>query len=282
MNTFFQSEYQRININIPAFHFVLGSGYGEAIKSLKQEKHFSDVWKEKLVLDFSKVPGLCATSVEGHGGAYYYFENCKTKTSICIQVGRLHGYEGLDPKLVVKTVTGPAMAGTKKFILTNAAGGLTEKFAVGSVMLINDHVNLTGQNPLYGPNPMDKNGVTLGPRFLDLSSAYDKALTKEVKSALLKEDLEVNDGVYLGLSGPTFETPSEVRLFASWNLQAVGMSTVWENIALNHLGVSVAGVSLISNLACGLGDKKALDHNVVIAASKKSAHKILKALVGLV
>lgn len=282
MHTFLLSEYKKANINIPKFHFVLGSGYGEAVNSLKQEKYFSDVWKEKLVLDFSTVPGLCATSVEGHGGAYYYFENNQTKTSICVQVGRLHGYEGLDSKLVVKTVTGPAIAGTKKFILTNAAGALTEKFSVGSVMVINDHVNLTGQNPLYGPNPKDKQGVNLGPRFLDLSSAYNKELTKAVKNSLLKEDLEVNDGVYLGLNGPSFETPAEVRLFASWNLQAVGMSTVWENIALNHLGVAVAGVSLISNLGCGLGDKKTLDHSAVIAASKKSAHKILNALINLV
>ncbi|MBE8221823.1 MAG: purine-nucleoside phosphorylase [Bdellovibrionales bacterium] len=282
MDTFFKSEYKKINISVPEFHFVLGSGYGDAINSLKKENSFSDVWKEKLVLDFSKVPGLCATSVEGHGGSYYYFENCKTKTSICIQVGRLHGYEGLDPKLVVKTVTGPAMSGTKKFILTNAAGGLTEKFSVGSVMLINDHVNLTGKNPLYGPNPVDKNGTELGPRFLDLSSAYDKDLTKKMKDSLLKENLEVNSGIYLGLSGPTFETPAEVKLFALWNLHAVGMSTVWESIALNHIGVKVAGVSLISNLGCGLGDGKALDHNMVIEASKKSAHKILNALVNLV
>lgn len=282
MNAFFPSEYKKVNINIPEFHFVLGSGYGEALNSLKQEKHFSDVWKEKLVLDFSEVPGLCATSVEGHGGAYYYFEHYKAKTSICIQVGRLHGYEGLDPKQVVKTVTEPAKAGTKKFILTNAAGGLTESFSVGSVMLIHDQVNLTGQNPLHGPNLTDETGKALGPRFLDLSSAYNKELTEKIKNSLLKENLEVNAGVYVGLSGPSFETPAEVKLFASWGLQAVGMSTVWETIALKHLGATVAGLSLISNLGCGLGDGKALDHNSVIAASKKSAHKILKALVNLV
>lgn len=282
MSAFLKSEYKKANINIPEVHFVLGSGYGQALNSLKQDQRFSEVWKEKLVLNFAEVPGLCATSVEGHGGAYYYFENQKTKTTICIQVGRLHGYEGLDSKLVVKTVTEPAMAGTKKFILTNAAGGLTEKFSVGSVMVINDHVNLTGKNPLHGPNPTDENNVALGPRFLDLSSCYDKALTKAVKNSLKKEDLEVNEGVYLGLSGPSFETPAEVRLFASWNLQAVGMSTVWESIALNHLGATVAGVSLISNMACGLGDQKALEHNLVIEASKQSAHKILNALVNLV
>lgn len=281
MNTFFKDQYKQHNFNIPEFHFVLGSGYGEALHSLKQDPNFIDSWKEVFTLDFSEVPGLCATSVEGHGGAYYYFQNIKTQVSICIQVGRLHGYEGLDPKLVVKTVTGPAMAGTKKFILTNAAGALTEKFSVGSVMLINDHVNLTGQNPLYGPNPVNAEGKALGPRFLDLSSAYNKNLSTAIKASLLKEDLEVNSGVYLGLSGPSFETPAEVRLFASWNLQAVGMSTVWETIALNHLGVDVAGLSLISNLGCGLGEGEALDHNLVIAASKKSALKILRALVNL-
>lgn len=282
MHTFFKEQYKNNKINTPEFHFVLGSGYGQALNDLKKENAFSDTWVQKFSLDFSKVPGLRASSVEGHKGTYYYFEHCQKKTSICIQLGRLHGYEGLDPQLVVKVLIGPAMAGTKKFILTNAAGGLSKKFSVGSVMLITDHVNLTGQNPLYGPNPKDKNGKELGPRFVDLSSAYNKELTEKIKPLLLKEDLEVNQGVYLGVNGPSFETPAEVKLFAAWGLQAVGMSTVWETIALNHLGASVAGLSLISNAACGLGDQKPLDHNLVVAASKKSAHKILKALMDLV
>jgi purine-nucleoside phosphorylase len=144
-------------------------------------------------------------------------------------------------------------------------------------MLIRDHVNLTGGNPLVGLNPRGGGGRELGPRFPDLSALYDRGWRARLAGHCARTGLGVHEGVYLGLLGPSFETPAEVQLFSSWGLHAVGMSTVWEAIALGHSGARVAGLSLVSNLASGLAAGK-LDHATILDTCRRSAEKIVEAL----
>lgn len=271
MSQYFLTRYSEWKIKPPALHCVLGSGIGAALNNFGLSKG----WRSVGEISFGKVPGLSPATVPEHAGVYRYYEwsGGSAPVSLCLQVGRLHGYEGLTPREVVSTVLLPFEAGTQNFILTNAAGALTRKFKVGSVMLITDHVNLTGQNPLTGKN-------LGGPRFPDMKGAYDPSFSKLLEKALQSQKLKPNHGIYLGLPGPSFETPAEIRLFARWGLQAVGMSTVWECIALKHRGARVAGLSLISNWGSGLS-KEVLSHEDVVRASKISAHPILKAFFKL-
>lgn len=268
------SKYRQFGIEPPRFHAVLGSGLGLA---LAESRTAAPGWQLAGELPFKDVPGINPASAPGHSGVFKYFRNEKSGHAACFQVGRLHGYEGLDPSDVVRPVLASYFAGTKQFILTNAAGSLHRDFGIGSVMLLRDHVNLTGKNPLVGRNPLGPDGKECGPRFPDLSRAYDRELSAELKKILAAGKFEVHEGVYLGLLGPSFETPAEIALFARWGLDAVGMSTVWEAIALKHAGARLCALSFISNLGCGLVDKP-LDHDAVLDETSKSAKRVVDAL----
>jgi purine-nucleoside phosphorylase len=202
--------------------------------------------------------------------AFYVILKHSNGRTLNLQMGRLHGYEGIPPQKVVQTVLEGVRAGTKTFILTNASGGTALTNKPGSVMMIKDHINLTGQNPLTGPN-------TSGPRFPDMSNAYDAALSKQVAAKLKKQKLKVFDGVYGGLAGPNYETPAEIRLLVKCGVKAVGMSTVWETIALAHAGVRVAGVALITNFGAGLKKEK-LNHHDVLEQAAKSAKAVIQGI----
>jgi len=263
----FRQFLDRHSLPIPSHHVVLGSGFGTALESFP--------WERVGDLSFADLPGFHASSVVDHAGAYRFFR--VGKRCVCFQMGRIHGYEGIPPAAVTQTVMVPRLLGVKNFVLTNAAGGLSLAYKPGDVMLIRDHVNLTGANPLVGKNPRDTEGRELGPRFPDLSRLYDRAWRERIREQCLKQGLGTHEGVYLGILGPSFETPAEVQLFASWGLQAVGMSTVWEAIALGHSGARVAGLSLISNLGVGLGEG-VLEHEKIVETCRASAAKIVGAL----
>jgi purine-nucleoside phosphorylase len=252
---------------VPHAHVVLGSGYGAALDSFS--------WEHVADLPFKSLPGFHTSTVQDHAGKYRFYR--RGKHSLCFQMGRIHGYEGHHPSEVTMPVMVPRLAGVKNFVLTNAAGGLSMAMRPGDVMVIRDHVNFTGLNPLVGPNPVGLTGAALGPRFPDLSRLYDREWRARIFKLCAQEGLGTHEGVYLGLLGPSFETPSEVQLFASWNLQAVGMSTVWEAISLAHSGARVAGLSLISNLGSGLG-AGVLDHETILETCRASAAKIVSAL----
>jgi purine-nucleoside phosphorylase len=193
-------------------------------------------------------------------------------------MGRIHGYEGHPAPLVVQPVMVPRLAGVKNFVLTNAAGGLSAAHKPGDLMLIRDQVNLTGLNPLVGANPVGLDGRELGPRFPDMANLYNREFRKRLRRHCeAQPGLTVHDGVYLGLLGPSFETPAEIQLFSAWGLHAVGMSTVWEAIALGHSGARVGGMSLISNLGSGLGEGT-LDHNTILETCRASAAAIVRGL----
>jgi purine-nucleoside phosphorylase len=266
----------RAGVNTPpSYHVVLGSGFGAALEGVGS----GEGWSPVVEIPFEKLPSLLASSVPDHAGKYRVYRNTRGH-HVIFQMGRLHGYEGHPARQVVQTVMIPRMAGVSRFLLTNAAGGLVASQAAGDVMLIRDHVNLTGQNPLVGENPLSPEGKELGPRFPDMSRLYDRSCGDRLRPKLVSQGLKVHEGVYLGILGPSFETPAEVALFSKWGLHAVGMSTVWEAIALKHSGASVSGLSLISNPGCGLDPQAApLDHHQIVEACRKSAAQIVRAIL---
>jgi purine-nucleoside phosphorylase len=235
----------------PTLGVVLGSGLGEFANNIEVE--FS--------IPFSQIPHFQTTTVEGHKG------NCIIGKiaghSVVALQGRYHYYEGHSMHQVVFPVRCLAMMGVSTLILTNSAGGLQPGMTAGDLMIIEDHINLIGNNPLMGPNLKE-----LGPRFPDMTEAYDRGLLQKLEHAFQKLGLEFKKGIYCGLSGPTYETPAEVRFLRQIGCSAVGMSTVPECIAANHMGMRVVALSCITNLAAGISGHK-LTHDEVTATAKK-------------
>ncbi len=275
---FLRDKFRELGISAPRIHFVLGSALASAFEEIEVER---SGFRRVGELFFSEIPGLQGATAPGHSGIFKYLRHEHSGQGITFQVGRLHGYEGLTARQVAQPVMVSRLAGARQFILTNAAGSLDPSFEVGSVMVLRDHVNLTGQNPLVGPNLTDEKGCALGPRFPDMSQVYGVPLSKALSTSMKDCGLKVNEGTYLGLLGPSFETPAEIALFSKWGLHAVGMSTVWEAIALQHSGAEIAGLSLISNQGCGLGGRIPLSHDEILVQSQRSAQKIIQGLFTL-
>ncbi|MCC6276928.1 MAG: purine-nucleoside phosphorylase [Oligoflexia bacterium] len=234
----------------PRVGMILGSGLGNFVDSIVPE------WS----CEYSQIPHFKTTSVEGHTGRLILGKI--GDVPVAALQGRLHLYEGYNAQEVVFPTRTLAMLGIQVLLVTNAAGGLNKKMTPGDFMVITDHINLMGDNPLKG-----KNLEQLGPRFPDMTEAYDRSLANLISSCAKGNKLNVWQGVYVGLPGPTYETPAEVRYLQSIGGDAVGMSTVPEVIAANHLGVRVCGVSCITNLAAGLSSGK-LSHNEVTTTAK--------------
>lgn len=259
-------------LTTPAAHVVLGSGFGAALSGLSASS-----WKALCDINFGDVPGLTPSTVMDHAGAFRVYRHEKSGKTVVFQMGRIHGYEGHTAQAVVQTVLLTRFLGCENYILTNAAGGLDKKMKPGEVMVISDQINLTGMNPLYGPNPLNPEGKEFGPRFPDMGDVYSKKWRDGLKKILKDKKIKFHEGVYLGLLGPSFETHAEVKLFSSWGAKSVGMSTVWEAIALKHSGARVAGLSMISNLGAGLS-KQALVHDDIVKTCRGSASKIINAV----
>jgi purine-nucleoside phosphorylase len=238
---------------VPDVALVLGSGLGGFAENIKIETEIS----------YSEIPGFPVSTVPGHAGKFIfgYLDNVKV---VCMK-GRVHFYEGYDISDVVLPARLMKMLGAKILFLTNAAGGLGEGFNAGDLMLITDHVSIFAPNPLIGPN-VDE----LGPRFADMSEVYDKDLQDVIRNVAKKEGIKLQEGVYCQLTGPSFETPAEIRLLGKLGVSAVGMSTVNEAIAANHMGMKICGVSCISNLAAGISSQP-LCHEEVQEAADKAA-----------
>lgn len=227
---------------------VLGSGL----------KNFGAQLADRREVPFAQVPGWPVPKVEGHGGSLVV-GTARGARVVCL-TGRVHMYEGWSAREAVRAVRTLRMLGVPRFLLTNAAGGIGDDLMAGDLMVIADHVNLTGTTPLLGPVEEG-----FGPRFPDQSTVWDPALRKLLRS--IRPDL--HEGVYAGLLGPSYETPAEVRMLRTLGASAVGMSTVVEAIALNAMGAKLAGLSLISNLAAGIADTP-LNHEEVVAAGKQA------------
>lgn len=235
---------------VPAVGVVLGSGLGAWADSLSSLDR----------IPYGEIPRMPRSSVVGHAGNLCLGLSDGVPVA-CLQ-GRVHLYEGHDPDRVVFGVRLLARLGCRAVLLTSAAGGLGAGFAPGDLMLITDHINLMGKNPLCGANIED-----FGTRFPDMTEAYEPALRAAAREAAAETGTTLHEGVYAGLLGPTYETPAEIRMLATLGASAVGMSTVPEVIALRHMGVPVAAISCITNLAAGISKTK-LDHSEVEATAR--------------
>lgn len=229
----------------PKIALVLGSGLGDYAKEIKVE----------AALDYKDIEGFPVSTVPGHKGRFI-FGYVKEVPVVAMQ-GRVHYYEGYHMEDVVLPIRLMKKMGAEVLVLTNAAGGINEKFHAGDLMLIKDQISSFVPSPLIGPN-MDK----LGTRFPDMSDIYDKGLRSLIKKTAKKLDIPLQKGVYIQLTGPAYESPAEVRMCRLLGADAVGMSTACEAVAANHMGMKICGISCISNLACGIA-KHPLTHKEV-------------------
>jgi purine-nucleoside phosphorylase len=221
----------------PNLLITLGSGLG----------YFAENTEKLLVLPYSDIPGFPSSTVQGHAGRLILARDKKTGKNFWIMQGRVHYYEGYSMNDVVFPLRVLIVLGIKKFIVTNAAGGVNRNFEAGDLMIIRDHINGMGNNPLIGRNIEE-----FGTRFPDMTFAYSRKLGILMQKSAIENGITMKEGIYMALSGPTFETPAEVRMVSALGADAVGMSTVPEVIAAKHAGLEVAGVSFISNKAAGL------------------------------
>ncbi len=238
----------------PKVGMVLGSGLGAYIETIES----------KVEIPYEEIPYFRETTVEGHSGRLIFG---KVKgVNVAVLQGRLHAYEGYDMEEVVFPVRTLASLGAEYLILTNAAGGINLDYRQGDLVVIKDHINLMGKNPLVGPNIAE-----MGPRFPDMTQAYPQNLRELFHSTAKDLGFKVKEGVYCSVLGPTYETPAEINMFRTLGADMVGMSTVPESIAANHLGIKVGGISCITNMAAGIEEKE-LKHEEI----KDEALKVME------
>ena len=251
----------RIGGRLPVIGLVLGSGLGD----------LADDVQDAVSIDFGDVPHFPVSTVEGHAGRFVVGQ-LEGKTVIVMQ-GRFHYYEGYPMRKVAAPIYVMHKLGVQSVVITNAAGGMNRAFRPGDLMLICDHINMTGDNPLIG-----KNDLELGPRFPDMSEAYNKSyreLAHRISSHIRDDDgvpLELQEGVYCGISGPSYMTPAELTMLAMLGGDAVGMSTVAEVIAARHCGMKVLGISCITDMAIG-EELEPLTHEQVMETANRTKPK---------
>ena len=226
----------RLQGRAPEVGIVLGSGLGPLAEQVENP----------LVIPFGEVPHMRCSTATGHAGRFVVGELCGKQ--VMVMQGRLHGYEGCSPEEIAYPVWLMARAGVKTLIVTNAAGAINETYRVGDFCLMSDHINFMGHHALAHPRT-----AKLGRRFFSMTDAYDPELRRLARQVAAEYDIRVHEGVYLGLCGPTFETPAEIRAFRAWGADTVAMSAIDEVYAARQQGVRVLGVSLISNMAAGVG-----------------------------
>ena len=247
----------------PSTAFVLGSGLGE------WEEEFPVVGR----VDYARIPNFPCSFVEGHVGCLTVSQG--RGRPFCALQGRVHAYEGVSQRRIVFAVRAVALWGIRDFVITNAAGAINVTFSPGQLMLICDHINLQGDNPLMGPN-LD----ALGPRFPDMSQPYSPELLGLARRTAEELDLKLQGGVYVAVNGPSFETPAEIRMLRALGADAVGMSTVPEVIALNHMGKRILGISCLTNMAAGLLSQP-LTHQEVLETTEAVKNEFRDLLLGI-
>jgi purine-nucleoside phosphorylase len=260
----------------PTLAIVLGSGFHHVLTELRVEKKIS----------YAQIPGFPVPSVSGHAGELYFGR--LGGTPVLVLSGRAHFYEGHSMERVTFAVRALAAFGIRDLLLTNAAGGINRSFRAGDFMVLTDHINLMGANPLRGGDASSPEAFATGasqplPRFVDMTQVYDAKLGALLFRAGKSCNLRLQRGVYLAVSGPSYETPAEIRAFARLGADAVGMSTVPEAMVARQCGLNVAAVSCITNAAAGIGKRK-LSHAEVLETAgrvKTLAAKLLKHFVGL-
>jgi purine-nucleoside phosphorylase len=259
------SEFIKSKINFtPEIGLILGSGLGVLADSVEQP----------VSIRYEDIPHFPVSTVEGHAGELV--AGVLGGKRVMIMKGRFHPYEGYDVKEITFPVRVMKELGAGTLLVTNAAGGINESYSPGDLMLIKDHINLTFRNPLIGPND-----ESLGVRFPDMSEAYSRKLRERAKQVASEQGLNVQEGVYVGLLGPSYETPAEIRMLRTLGGDAVGMSTVAEVITARHAGLQVLGISCISNMAAGILDQP-LSHHEVMETTEKVKEQFLKLVTGII
>ncbi len=253
----------KINNFSPEIGIILGSGLGE----------LADKYCD-ISISYNDIPNFIKSTVKGHKGRLVFAEISGKK--VVMMQGRNHYYEGHTMKEITYPVKVMKKLGVKTLILTNAAGGVSEKMKAGDLMLITDHINFMGANPLVGPND-----ETLGERFPDMTEIYKKKLIELAEKCAKDLGINIKEGIYFANSGPSYETPAEIRMAEMLGADAVGMSTVPEAIVANYCGLNVLGISCISNSASKSGGDK-LSHEDVIETTNKVKEKFKKLIVNII
>lgn len=247
----------------PEIGIILGSGLGTMANEI-----------EGVKIPYAEIPNFCTSTIEGHAGQLVigYLEGKKV---IAMQ-GRFHFYEGYAMKDVVMPIRAMKKLGVSKIIVTNAAGGVNKSFKAGDLMLIRDHINFMGNNPLIG-----KNDTQFGVRFPDMSEAYKKYLIQIAKEQGQKLGIDLKEGIYVACSGPSYETPAEINMFRLLGADVVGMSTAPEVIVANHAGIDVLGISCVTNMAAGVLNQP-LSHDEVIETSRRIKKDFVALIKGII
>jgi purine-nucleoside phosphorylase len=248
---------ERIGVS-PRVAVVLGSGLGSFAKSVEHP----------VAIAYEKIPHFPRPTVEGHSGRLLV--GTVAQTPVAVMQGRVHAYEGYSPEEVTFPIRVLGRLGITTLIVTNAAGGIRLDLKQGQLVLISDHINFSGRNPVSGPND-----ERLGPRFFDMTDAYSKRLRLLAHAAA-----ELEEGIYLSLSGPSFETPAEIQAFRGWGADMVGMSTVQEVIVARHMGIEVLGISCVTNMAAGILDQP-INHLEVMETGARVQAQLTSLLVAL-
>ena len=241
---------------VPRAALILGSGLGS----------LADAVQDPIVIPYENIPHWRSSTAPGHAGRLV----CGKMSGLPVVVmqGRLHGYEGYTPLETTFPIRVLGLWGVKTLIVTNASGGINTDYRSGDIVLIEDHINFTGANPLTGPNVEE-----WGPRFPDMTEAYNRALMALAEEAAASLGIPVHRGVYIGMSGPSYETPAEIRMARAMGADVVGMSTVHPVIVANHMGMNVCGISCVSNPAAGLSAEK-LSGQAVVEEMMRTANKL--------
>ena len=247
----------------PDIGLVLGSGLGD----------YADTLEEAVRIPYADIPNFPVPTVAGHSGAMVFGKKCG-QTVVVLQ-GRIHYYEGLSQKEITLPIRVLAALGVKTVVLTNACGGVNLSFKPGDLMLISDHINFSGSNPLIGAN-LD----AFGPRFPDMSDLYTASIRAAIKEKASAAGIQLQEGVYAMYSGPNYETPAEIRMFRIMGADTVGMSTVPEALVAGHCGMQVVGVSCITNMAAGVLPVK-LSHTEVTETANRVSKKFRKVIDGI-
>jgi purine-nucleoside phosphorylase len=255
---------RRCGSDLPQTAIVLGSGLGD----------FADALSEAVVMPYGDIPHWPGSHVVGHSGRLVIGKVSGKR--VAALAGRAHYYEGHNLETVVFATRVIGLLGVKRIVLTNAAGGINTGFAAGALMIIDDHINLLGSNPLVGPND-DR----IGPRFPDMSEVYSRRLRAIADDAARARGVAVAHGVYAAVHGPSYETPAEIRFLRAIGADAVGMSTVPEAIAARHMGIEVLGISCITNMAAGVLPQP-LNHDEVLETARRVRGAFIGLLEGIV
>lgn len=237
---------------VPEIGLILGSGWGVVCDQIE----------DGVVIPYSELEGMPTCTVKGHGGNFIIGK--LFGKVVCVMQGRFHLYEGHSAKTATLPLFVMKAIGVSKVVITNAAGGVNASYSVGDIMIINDHINLSGDNPLIGVRATDER-----PIFVDMASIYNKEYIDILSKACEENNIPYHAGTYLQLKGPNYETPAEIRMAQTIGVDAVGMSTVCEVIAARYLNLKVAGISCITNMAAGIS-KTMLNHKEVLEVTEKN------------